>query len=126
MIELGWVTLSGTGNQAYAGLTAMPQFLEIILSQEGGAADSVTRYAIGGTDGTLERCDSIYADTTGGDTEKFTNRTIVGKSRVSGNIVKTLEASIVSFDNNGGGDYGFTLDQQTCTQGFQVAIKAYS
>lgn len=121
-----WGTLTGTGNQQYnPGWSSMPRFIEITLSQEGTGADTVTRFATGWSDGTNNRCDAIYQDSSGSKTEKSTTKCIVGWSRVSGTITKTLEASLVSFDNLGGGQYGYTLNQNICTEAFQVSVKGY-
>lgn len=125
-VEAAYVTLSGSGNQSYTGLTALPTFLELTVSQEGVGTDAITSFTTGWADGTNQRTDTTYGDTSGGMTAKFTNQILTVYRRVSGTITKVFEASLVSFDNNGGGDYGFTLNQTTSTQSFQTSVKAYS
>jgi len=127
MVERTWVTLSGTGNVQYnPGWTALPKSIEITLSQEGTGVDSVVRFSTGWADGTLNRCDSIYGDSTGSRTEKSTTKCIIANSRVSGAITKTLEASLVSFDTISPGVYGFTLNQTILTESFQVSVRSDS
>lgn len=128
MVEAATLTFTAsTGNQQLSGLTALPQFLILTYSQK-NATDNVAHFSQGFTDGTVQRVDSTFADTTGAKTVKSTAKVLSHYERVAGTITEVIAASFVSFDNLGGGSYGFTLNFTVATGAgsYQLGIMSFS
>lgn len=122
--ETGVITPTGTGNQSYAGLTHLPVALEFWYSRKTGSAETINRFGRGSFDGTNHFADCTYRDGSGPLTDEATDRIIIALDR-NVSVQRRLEASVVSFDNLGGGVYGFTLNQQNQAISVPVFIKAY-
>lgn len=120
------VTLTGTGNQPYSGLTRMPVKIEFLHSQEGSGADAVVRYGSGVYDPNtgVERADATFSDGVYR-TEKDTTKSVIVLDKSGVNVVRKVEANVVSLDNNGGGDYGFTLNQTINTIAVQQRVRVW-
>lgn len=99
-----------TGNASVTGLTFLPNYIEFWIGQKTNTSETFTHYSTGCANGTSQMAHSIFQDITGGKTESFFNRCINHKNRVSGTITDIITATFVSFDDNGSGDYGFTVN----------------
>lgn len=108
--KIGNFTVTSTGNKSITGLTFMPNHIDFYMAQKPSTTENFARYASGSANGNNQMAHSIFQDGTGGKTQSYTDRCINHKNRISGSIVDVLTASFVSFDNNGGGVYGFTIN----------------
>lgn len=100
----------GTGNKSVSGIPFLPKRVSFYMAQGPSSPDTVAHYSHGEMTSTKQMAHSIYADTTGGKTVSSFAKCVSHLKRVSGTITETTTATFVSFDNNGGGDYGFTLN----------------
>lgn len=108
-VECGQITPSGTGNQSYTGFTHLPVYIEFTGGIKGTSSETVTRFSTGRMDANTQRADATFRDGSGPLTDKATDRAFIGLDRNT-TIQRRLEFSWVSFDNNGGGLYGFTIN----------------
>lgn len=119
-------TVGSTGNKSITGLTFLPTELDFWIAQKTGTTESFAHLSVGATNGTSQTAHSMLQDTTGGKTESYFDRCVYHLNRVSGTVSGVLSASFVSFDNNGGGDYGFTLNFTAADSGYKVYFRARS
>lgn len=123
-IFIGQLTPTGTGLQSYTGLDFLPDYIEIQGAVVGTGPDVQARgqQGIALADGT-QRVDYWYADGSGRATDFKANRCIVVCTRNT-NIDIGLECEFVQFDDLGGGQYGFTLDQHIQDLSCPLLVKA--
>lgn len=126
MTETGTFSVGSTGNTSVTGLTVLPNFLEFTISGRFGTTETIVQYSTGFTDGVNDLAHSIFQDSTGSRTKAYSNRCINHFQRVTGTITEKLVATWVSFDNNGGGDFGFTLNFTAADSNYQIYFKAFS
>lgn len=124
-IELASFTFIGTGSQSVTGLTALPKALLLWLSQK-NATDNLIRWNFGATDGTISMIDSIFGDATSSKTVKSTSKPYSAYDRSGGTIQEQESATFTSFDNNGGGVFGFTFNIATNNISIQTRALAFS
>jgi len=115
-----------TGNVSVGGLTFLPSYLRFTISSRSGTNETTVMLSTGFTDGTLNKAHSIFQDTTGARTRYFNDRCVSHLARVSGSITEIIKASWVSFDNNGGGDYGFTLNFTAANSSYPITFEAFA
>lgn len=114
-----------TGNCSVAGLTFLPAYLRFTISSRSGTNESYVLFSTGFTDGNLNKAHSIFQDTTGARSRYYTDRCISHLVRVTGSITEKIAASFVSFDNNGGGDYGFTVNFSAADSNYPISVEAF-
>lgn len=120
-------TIGSAGNKSVSGIPFLPTELEFYISQKFNTPeDDVAHLSIGYADGTTQHAHSILADSTGNHTRVSKTKCLTHYIRVAGALTKTLEASFVSFDDNGGGDYGFTVNATAgaTNSNYQIHFKA--
>lgn len=107
----GLLTLSGTGTQQYTGLPFLPKLIMVEYSAK-GSSQNLQHHSSGSCDDSMSQVHiADYDDGTNRRCWPPTTGFIKHYDRVSGAYVAVVDAEVVSFDNNGGGDYGFTLYQ---------------
>jgi len=99
-----------TGDKAITGLTFMPNHVDFYMAQKSGVTENFAHLSTGSANGVAQMAHSVFQDTTAGKTQSYFDRCINHKSRVSGAITDVLTAAFVSFDDNGSGVYGFTIN----------------
>lgn len=115
-----------TGNASVTGLTFLPAYLRFTISSRSGTNETTVMLSTGFTDGNLNKSHSIFQDTTGARSRYYTDRCVSHLTRVSGSITEKIAASFVSFDNNGGGDYGFTLNFTAADSNYPITVEAFA
>ena len=121
----GTFSQGSTGNASLTGLTFLPKYLRFTISGRFGTTETVVQFSTGNTDGTNQSAHSIFQDTTSSRSKAYTNRCVNHFQRVSGSITEKLVATFVSFDNNGGGSYGFTLNFTAADSNYQIHFEAF-
>ena len=114
-----------TGDASIAGLDFMPSGIRFTVGGRYGTTETVVCLSDGFTDGNNQVANSIYQDSTGSRTKSYTNRCINHFKRVSGIITERIVATFVSFDNNGGGDYGFTVNFTVADSNYPIYFEAF-
>lgn len=112
-------------NTSITGLTFLPNYLRFTISQKLSTTQNFVHFSQGWTNGTNSSCHSIFQDATGSSTKAYTNRCINHLDR-SGTINEIIKATFVSFDTNGGGDFGFTLNFTASDANYQIHFEAYA
>lgn len=119
-VKRGSFTISATGNVQVVGLTFLPTNVDFFISGKSGGNDADAAFSIGGFTANNQSADaSIDGRSTG-----FTNRCIHHYKKVTGTISDALVATKVSFDTNGGGDFGFTVNSTVADVNYTVKYKA--
>lgn len=119
-------TRGTTGNCQVTGLTFLPAYLRFTISSRFGTNETLVTFSEGFTDGSLNKAHSIFQDGTGARSRAFTDRCVSHLSRVGGNITEIIKATWVSFDTNGGGDFGFTLNFTAADSNYQIYVEAFA
>jgi len=119
-VKAGSFTPNATGNLSIDGLTFLPTEIQFSL----GAATGVTAttyitYSRGWTTASNQSYDTFYSDSTGMQCKGGTDKCIRLYKR-STTIVDAVAATFVDFHDNGGGDYGFTINLSAYDTNFQV------
>lgn len=103
--KIGNFSVTSTGNKSITGIPFLAQRIRFYVSQKSGTSETFQHLSIGDADGTNQMAHSI-ADVT----QSFFDRVIHHRSKVSGTWQDVLIATHSSMDDNGGGDYGFTIN----------------
>lgn len=120
-VKAGSFTPNATGNVSVNNLTFLPDELELSLGAATGAGtSSYIAYCRGWTTGSNQSYDSLFEDSTGKWNQAGTDKCIRLPKRVSGSITDAVAATFVDFHDNGGGNYGFTLNFSAVDTNFQV------
>lgn len=114
-------TSNTTGNKILAGLGFQPSYIRFTLGQKTGTSETFVHQSEGSTDGTNQRCVSVYWDSTGGKSVEFTDRLINHINRVTGTLTDVIKATFVSFDAD-----GFTINFNATTTGYHVHYEAFA
>lgn len=124
-VKAGSFSVGVTGNSSVVGLTFLPTEITFRLGPVTGVTDtSLIGKCDGWTTATNQSYDSVYRDGTGPEQMAGIDKCIRLRRRVSGVMQDRVAASFVSFDNNGSGDYGFTLNFTAADAGRQIRYKA--
>lgn len=115
-----------TGNVAFSSLNFLPAYLKFTVSSRSGTNETTVMLSTGMTDGNLNKCHSIFQDSTGARSRYYNDRCLGHLIRSGGNITEIINASWVSFDNNGGGVYGFTLNFTTANSSYPFTVEAFA
>lgn len=113
-------SVGSTGNKTVTGILFMPSSLEFVIAQKTSVNETFAHYSSGSSNGTSQMAHSIFQDASGGKTESYFNRCLNHINRVSGTLTDVVVATFVSFDNNGGGDYGFTLNFTVADPNYKI------
>lgn len=103
-------TVNATGSTSISGLTFMPNHIDFFVVQKSGTTENFAHYSTGAANGTTQMAHSVFQDTTSGKTQSYFDRCINHKNRLGGVIQDAITATFTSFDDNGGGVYGFTIN----------------
>ncbi len=117
---------ASTGNVSVTGLTFLPSYLRFTVGSRSGTNETVIMYSNGFTDGSLNKAFSIFQDATGARSRYFNDRCVSHLIRSGANITEIINASWVSFDNNGGGVFGFTLNFTAANSSYPIVVEAYA
>lgn len=109
-VKAGSFSVGSTGNHSVTGLTFLPTNVTFSVGARNGTTETVVQLCRGWTTASNQSFDSIYGDSTGFQSIGGTTKCITHYARVSGTLTLKVEANYVSFDTNGGGDFGFTLN----------------
>lgn len=123
--QVGSFTQGSTGNTSITGLTFLPAGVHFTISSRFNTDETINTFSVGFTDGTRQKAHSTFRDGTGAKTRAYTDRCINHFKRNT-NIDNDIVATIVSFDNNGGGDFGFTLNFTAADSNYQIHFEAYA
>lgn len=123
-VKRGSFTIGSTGNVQVVGLTFLPTNVDFFMSGRFGTDETREQYSNGGMTSANQNVDALFDDSTGKRSRSFTDRCINLYERVSGNITGKVVATYVSFDSNGGGDFGFTINASAADSNYQVKFKA--
>ena len=122
---IGSFTTNGTiGNRQIAGFPFLPTHLKFTVGQKNSTTENFVHSSEGSWDGTTSFCNSMFHDTTGGKVLTPSGVVIDHMNRVSGAITEVIKATPVSVDDNGGGDYGCTLNFSATVSGYRVWVEA--
>lgn len=124
--KIGSFTQGTTGNASIGGFTFLPSYLRFTLSSRSGTNETYVLFSTGFTDGSLNKAHSIFHDGTGDRSRYYTDRCINHLVRSGGNITEKIVATWVSFDNNGGGDFGFTLNFTAADSNYPITVEAFA
>lgn len=119
----GTFSQGSTGNTSITGLTFLPIGVRFTISGRYNTNETINTFSVGFTDGTNQSAHSTFRDSTGAKTKAYTNRCINHFKRNT-NIDEQIVATYVSFDNNGSGDYGFTLNFSAADSNYQIHFEA--
>lgn len=98
------------GNVTISGIPFMPRIIHFYVAQR-PTTDNVSHYSYGCMTSSKQMTHSTFFDSTPpGKTVSSFSKCVSHLNRVSGVITETVSATRVSFNDNGGGDYGFTLN----------------
>lgn len=107
-------SVTSTGNKSIAGIPFLAQRVRFYVAQKSGVSEAFAHISIGDADGATQMAHSI-----GDSTQSFFDRCVHHRSKVGGVWQDVLIATFTSFDDNGGGDYGFTINVSTLANGPQ-------
>lgn len=107
-------SVTSTGNKSITGIPFLAQRIRFYVAQKPSTAEAFAHFSLGDADGTNQMAHSI-ADST----QSFFDRCIHHRSKVGGVWQDVLTGSLTSIDDNGGGDYGFTVNISTLANGPQ-------
>ncbi len=107
-------SITSTGSKSATGVPFLPQRIRFYVAQKSGTSEAFAHLSLGDADGTNQMAHCI-ADST----QSFFDRCIHHRSKVAGVWTDVLTATFTSFDDNGGGDYGFTINVSTLANGPQ-------
>lgn len=124
--EIGTFSTGSTGHVSVTGLTVLPVYLKFTLSGRFNTTETIVQFSTGFTEGTKNKAHSIFQDSTGSRSKAYSDRCINHFQRVAGTITEQIVATWVSFDTNGGGDFGFTLNFTAADSNYQIYFEAYS
>lgn len=124
--KIGSFSNGTTGNVSVGGFTFLPTYLRFTVSSRSATNETFVLYSQGFTDGTLNKSHSIFHDGTGDRTRYYNDRCVSHLLRVTGTLTEIINASFVSFDNNGGGDFGFTLNFTAANANYPITIEAFA
>lgn len=113
-------SVGSTGNKSVTGLTFLPNHIEFVIAQKISTTENFSHYSVGCANGFTQMAHSIFQDGSGGRTESYFNRCLNHINRVGGNLTDIIVATFVSFDNKGGGDYGFTLNFTAADPNYRI------
>lgn len=111
--KIGNFSVISTGSKSVVGIPFLPTEIDFWMAQKSGTTENFTHLAYGTADGTNQMAHCAFQDTSSGKTQSYTDRCINHKSRVGGVVSDVLTATFTSFDDNGGGNYGFTINVTT-------------
>lgn len=117
---------ASTGNVSITGLSFLPTYLRFTVGSRTSTNETTVMYSNGFTDGTLNKAFSIFQDTTGARSRYFNDRCVSHLIRSGANITEIINANWVSFDNNGGGVFGFTLNFTAANSSYPIVVEAYA
>jgi len=119
-VKVGSFTPSATGNVSVSGLSFLPTNVIFSAGPRFNTTETVIKYCRGWMTANNQSYDSLYQDSTGSRSKGGTDKSIVVWDRVSGTITDKVVGTFVSFDNNGGGDFGFTMNFTAADSNYQV------
>lgn len=120
-VKAGSFTPNATGNLSVDGLTFMPTEVQFSLGAEtGSGVTSYISHMRGWTTANNQSYDYIFEDGTGKSCRAGTDKCIRHVKRLSGSITDAVAATFVDFHDNGGGNYGFTLNFTAFDSNYQV------
>jgi hypothetical protein len=108
-----------------SGLPYLPSFTRFVVTQKNNTAQGYSHSSIGTFDGTDKRCHSIFQDTAGGDSKRYTDRVIHHLDRVSGSIVPVIIADSVTYSQPSPGDYRVSIFFSTSVSGYKIDMEFY-
>lgn len=112
--KIGNFSVTSTGSKSVTGIPFLAQRIRFYAAQKSGTSEAFAHLSIGDADGNNQMAHSI-ADST----QSFFDRCVHHRSKVSGTWQDVLVATFTSVDDNGGGDYGFTINVSTLANGPQ-------
>jgi hypothetical protein len=112
-------SVTSTGSKSITGVPFPVAEIEFWLAQKPGTTENFAHISNGFADGTTQMAHCVFQDTTGGKTQSYTDRCVNHKSRIGGVIGDAISATYTSSDDNGGGDYGFTINVTALNDGTQ-------
>lgn len=89
----GTVSHNSTGTKNIT-VGFQPLGVKITVSQKTNTAQTFAHLSVGSSDGTKQRVDAFYQDTTGGTTVKDTTKIVSHWERVSGTITEKVAAHV--------------------------------
>lgn len=119
-VKKGSFTIGSTGNASVVGLAFLPTNVDFYLSGKFGTNDADMSFSVGGFTANNQSADGLV----NGRSRSYTDRCIHHYKKVAGAVTDAVVATKVSFDDNGGGDYGFTVNASVFDTNFQVKYKA--
>lgn len=118
---------SGGGTNVSVGsIPFLPAYLRFTISSRTSTNETFVTETVGFTDGNLNKAHSIFHDGTGDRSRYYTDRCLNHLIRSGGNITEIIKATFVSFDNNGGGDFGFTLSFTAADANYPITVEAFA
>lgn len=108
--RIGNFTVVSTGTKAITNLTFMPTHIDFYLAQKPSTSEAFTHYSTGSANGMTQMAHSVFQDSSGGRTQSYFDRCINHKSRIGGVIQDAITGTFTSFDDNGSGVFGFTIE----------------
>lgn len=117
-------SVGSTGNKSVTGLLFLPKSIDFWIAQKTGVTENFVHYSAGSCTSTKQMAHSIFWDSSGGKTCSYFDRCVNHLTRESGVITEKIKATWVSFDDNGGGDFGFTLNFTAADANFKIYFKA--
>lgn len=124
--HIGSFSHGSNNNAAITGIPFLPTLVEFHIGGRSGTNETRIQRSDGNMDGANQTCISIFHDSSGSRTRTYTNRCINHFERVSGTITEKIVATFVSFDNNGGGVYGFTVNFTASDSNYPITFVAFS
>ena len=122
-MKIGSFSNGSTGNISVTGCTSLPTYLRFTVCGRNATNETTVLYSQGFTDGNLNKAFSIFQDTTGARSRYFNDRCVSHLIRSGANITEIIKASWVSFDDNGGGDFGFTLNFTAANSNYPIVFE---
>jgi hypothetical protein len=122
---IGSFSEGSTVNHSVTGLSFLPTGVRFQIGGRSGTNETRVQHSVGNMDGANQTCVSIFQDSTGSKTKTYTNRCINHFERVSGTITEKIIATFVSFNNDGGGVYGFTVNFTAADSNYPILFEAF-
>lgn len=123
--QVGSFSNATTGNVSVSGLTFLPSYIQFEISSRSGTNETTILRSSGFTDGSLNKNHSIFQDATGARSRYYNDRCIGHLARVTGSITEIIKATWVSWDTNGGGVFGFTVNFTAADSNYPITFTAF-
>lgn len=123
-VKAGSFTPNATGNLTVDNLTFLPTRLFFRVGAPTSSTDTTTTMRCDGwCTASNQSYDTIFEDASGRWSKAGTDKCIYTVKR-SGTVVDGTVATWVDFHNNGGGNYGFTINLTSFDSGRQIRYMA--